>query len=335
MRLSREGKRFCLATLLIAVASFNTGNNLIYLIFGMMLSILIISVAVLTMNLRGLSLRLKQEPHLFAGRPSEIEITLVNSRKVVPAYSVRVHLPARIRGDTYFSHVPTASEDTQTVTVVFKKRGLYRYGDFSLESSFPFIFFSKKASARVAGHVLVYPEMRDIDEHIVLPSGEGSGTAVSRTGRGDEFSTVREFRYGDDWRRVHWKASAKTSKLMVMQYAAEEQKKITVMLDNLMPPDNDAFERSVSFAASLCEKYLERGYFLRLVTCGKLIPFGSGMEHLFKILDLLAVIKPQTTWECPFTEEPEGTSILILNSEESPLSKYAAVSDMVIHAATV
>ena len=118
-------------------------------------------------------------------------------------------------------------------------------------------------------------------------------------------------------------------------FAMPDHRRGDVNTGQVMPPDTDAFERSVSFAASLCEKYLERGFFVRLVTCGKLIPFGSGMAHLYKILDVLALIKPQSTWECPLSEEPEGTSILILNSEKSPLSRYSAQSEMVIHAATI
>ena len=56
MRPTKEGKRFLLATLLIAVAAFNTGNNLIFLILAMMLSMILLSVVILRYNLKGLTL---------------------------------------------------------------------------------------------------------------------------------------------------------------------------------------------------------------------------------------------------------------------------------------
>jgi uncharacterized protein (DUF58 family) len=120
---------------------------------------------------------------------------------------------------------------------------------------------------------------------------------------------------------------------MVMEYAAEEPRKLTIILDNLMPYDSELFEKAVSFAASISDRFLSEGYFVRLLTCGKVVPFGSGREHLFKILDVLAVIDGKDSWDCHVSGEPEGSSILILNSEYSVLTRYMPASDMVIYAA--
>ena len=153
--------------------------------------------------------------------------------------------------------------------------------------------------------------------------------------RGDEFAMIREFRYGDDRRKIHWKASAKTDKLLVMEYAANELKKLTIMLDNMLPQDAEIFESAVSFTASVAERFLREGYFVRLLTCGKVIPFGSGTEHLYKILDLLAVIGRHDSWECPVSEEIDGITFLVVGSGESPLRKFIPQSDMVVHAETL
>jgi hypothetical protein len=65
MKLTREGKRFLLATILLTFAAFNTGNNLIYMILAMMFSIVIISAAALIINMKGLSLAVS----VLRGRP--------------------------------------------------------------------------------------------------------------------------------------------------------------------------------------------------------------------------------------------------------------------------
>jgi uncharacterized protein (DUF58 family) len=332
MKLSREGKRFFLAALLIGIAAFNTGNNLIYLILSMMLSMLLLSVMLLRLNMKALILRVAQNRPIFANSPSSIDVTLSN-RKKLPAYSLRVSMSERNKSTVYFPEIPASSEISDTVPVVYGRRGVYGYRDIFIESSFPFIFFLKRLLCKVDNQIIVYPEIKDIAK--VIPDIAVEGYALP-TGirRGEELSMIREFRYGDDWRRIHWKASARSAKLMVTEYLSEEPRKLTVILDNLMPYDVESFEKAVSLAASVSDRFLKEGFFVRLLTCRKVIPFGSAGEHLFKILDVLALIEGQTSWECPlsFGEEPQGLVMLILASEHSPLNSLMAVSDMVIYA---
>jgi uncharacterized protein (DUF58 family) len=337
MNVSREGKRFILATLLIALAAFNTGNNLIYLISSMMFSILVISVSVLKMNLKGLTLRVSPEYPVFAKVPAVLEVAVTNKKRNLPSYSVKVSLPEALAGESYFPGIPAQSELSQTVRVVYKKRGVYGFGDFYLSSSFPFIFLTQKISSTIREKVIVYPEITEVDASITDLTKEGDALSYSGMRRGEEFSSIREFRYGDDRRNIHWKSSAKTTRLMVREYAAEEPKKLTVILDNLMPPDSRVFENAVSLAASLADRFLREGFYVRLFTCRKVVPFGSGSPHLFKILDILAEIKGQHSWECQLSSEAgtEGLLILILCSEGSPLQRFVSLSDKVIYAAAL
>jgi|WetSurSiteA1Bulk_404760.scaffolds.fasta_scaffold00668_2 uncharacterized protein (DUF58 family) len=332
MTSTREGKRFFLATLLIGFAAFNTGNNLIFLIFSMMLSFLVLSFAVLRVNMHGLKLRISQEQAVYAQRPSDISVTVTNHKKYLHSYSVRVLSPGGKTKGTLFPRVAAASETSRSVPIHFSRRGFFRLGEFFIESTFPFILISRKTACAVEGGILVYPEIIDTDRIFPDLIGKTYESVYGSKRGGDEFSRIREFRYGDDWRRIHWKASAKTEKFMVMEYAEEESKRITIVFDNLKPHNAEAFEKSVSLGTSIAERLLREGFFVRLMTCRKLIPFGSGREHLFKILDLLAQIEGQDSWECPATGAPEGFTILILNSEESPLSKYRSLSDRVFYA---
>jgi uncharacterized protein (DUF58 family) len=332
MKLSREGKRFFLAALLIGLAAFNTGNNLIYLILSMMLSILLLSVLLLRLNVKSLVLRVAQNRPIFVNSPSSVDVTLSN-RKKIPAYSLRVSLSDRSKGTAYFPEITGSSEVSETIPVIYGRRGVYGYGDIFIESSFPFIFFLKRLLCKVDNRIIVYPEIKDVAE--IIPNTAAEAYALpSGIHRGEELSMIREFRYGDDWRRIHWKASAKSAKLMVTEYSTEEPRKLTVILDDLVPYDGGTFEKAVSLAASVSDRFLKEGFFVRLLTCRKVIPFGSGSQHLFKILDVLALIEGQASWECPlsFGEEPQGLVMLILSSEHSRLNSLAAVSDMVIYA---
>lgn len=332
VRPTKEGKRFLLATLLIAVAAANTGNNLIYLILAMMLSILVISIIVLKINLRGLVLSFSVRYPVFANSGTIMKVSLFSRKKMIPSFSVHVNLPEGIAGQCIIPHIPSASLVSQDVNGILRKRGIYRYGDFSISSSFPFILFTKKVKARVEGEIIVYPEIKDIDELIPEITGSGYDRYVTRHGAGDEFMMIREFRYGDSMRRIQWKASAKTGKLMVKDMGMDEPRLLTVILDNIKPLNKESFEKAVSFAASVAYKFIRIGFFVRLLTCKKLIPFGSGQEQLFKILDALALIDEEDTWECPMMHEMQGAGVLILKSEDSSLKKAASMCSMVINA---
>ncbi len=335
MKFSREGKRFFLAGVLITVAALNTGNNLIYLILSMMLSILMLSILILKVNMNGLVLKVSQGPPVFANNPANLDLTVSNKKRIIPSYSIKVLMPEGLKREVYFPMISGLSDILKTVSVVYEKRGIYRYGDFFIESGFPFIFFSDRILCRVDGEVIVYPEIREIDETFLEIANKGFELALPSMGKGDEIFMIREFKYGDDWRRIHWKASAKTAKIMITEYAAEEARKLTVILDNLRPDDIESFEKAVSFTASLADLFLNEGYFVRLLTCKKLIPFGAGREHLFKILDVLAVIQGQDSWEGPMSTEPEESTILVLNSKGSALNRFIPVSALVIYAPTL
>jgi len=335
MKLTREGKRFFIATVLIAFAAFNTANNLIYLVFSMMLSILFLAFVILKWNLKGLILRVSYTQPLFAKHRARINIALSNDKKHIPSYSINVSIPEKTGGTAYFPEVSCLTETEQDIPVLYERRGIYRYGDFFMESSFPFLFFSKRIVSHVEGEVIVYPEIKELDRSITATVNEWYDAAQTRIGRGDEFSMIREFRYGDDRRRIHWKASAKATQLLMKEYAVHEPKKLTIILDNLKPHDEESFEKAVSLAASMTDKFLNEGFFIRLLSCRKMIPFGNSKDHLFKILDILAAIEGQDSWECPISDELEGANIVILGSDGSPLSRFVTDTDMVIYASSL
>src|SRR4030042_3369409 len=100
MKLIREGKRFLIATAIIAVAALNTGNNLIYLILSMMLSILVLSILILRGNMNGLDLGVYQSQPVFANNPAYMNITISNRKRLIPSYSIKVLMPEGIKGGT-------------------------------------------------------------------------------------------------------------------------------------------------------------------------------------------------------------------------------------------
>ena len=83
--------------------------------------------------------------------------------------------------------------------------------------------------------------------------------------------TVREYRRGDDLRRVHWRSSARVGELMVRREEQPWQSRATLFLDNRVRSHRgqgiaSSLEAAVSVAASIAVHLTHRGFAVRLVT---------------------------------------------------------------------
>ena len=279
MRPTREGVRYLLATLLIGFASFNTGNNLIYLIFGLLLSVLAISFVALWLNLKGLDLEIAAGYPVFAGSRSPLRVTVHNSKAWLPSYSLEVGFPAEmlsVDNDVVVPVVAPKATESFECEASFMRRGRDRFGDITVSSGFPFIFFFRKVRAAIEGGAVVFPRLLDV-EISSLESGDAGEGSTLKPGRSEDLLMIREFRNGDDPKHMSWKATAKMGSPMVREHAERLPRTVTIVLDNSAPADTDNFERAVSYAASIAWSYCNEGYRVRLSMCGAQIPFGTGV----------------------------------------------------------
>ncbi len=130
--------------------------------------------------------------------------------------------------------------------------------------------------------------------------GPWSGMVPARTsGPGTEFYSLRGYVPGDDLKRINWKASARTNKLIVNETEAERVTDVMVVLDTdvafLEASEQDLFERSVRAAASVTSLLLRQGNRVGLILQGEergLVPPAFGKKQERRILHMLAAAKP-------------------------------------------
>ncbi|MBI5101741.1 MAG: DUF58 domain-containing protein [Nitrospirae bacterium] len=337
MKTTKEGKRFIVAAFLILVAAFNTGNNLIYLVLSLMFAFLFLSLLILKTNLSGAEVVITAEGPVYAGDETTLDISLINRKKTFPCYSINVS-DREIGMKSYFLFVPASGALSRKAAAVFKKRGFYRGDNVRIVSGYPFILFSKTIAGRSSANILVYPAYYDLNalDHEVREK-EGEGRAVI-SGKGDEMLYMRLFRAGDDFRNIHWKSLAKSSALMVKEYSSNETAKITLFLDNSPAEDRDnfEFEKVISITATLARDYLEKGFFVRMMSGSEVTPYGYGYEHLLVILDRLALIREEEVdAEAISEDEKDGLTICVLRSADKGGTGVVPSCDLVIYADSV
>jgi uncharacterized protein (DUF58 family) len=138
---------------------------------------------------------------------------------------------------------------------------------------------------------------------------------------GDEFYGLREYRVGDDLRRVHWASTARTDQLMIRQPENLLQGRLTVAVD-LRAEVHDAatLEGTLSAAASVAMAGIRNRVHVRVVsTSGVDSGFGASAPHGAAILDLLAAaaMHPGSALTDDLPIGPGATGPLVLITTQS------------------
>jgi len=328
LRFTREGRFLVLLALGIGFAAINTGNNLLYLLLGWICSFIVASGALSETTMRGLAVRRRPPPRVFAGHPFLMEISVENKKPKLASFSIEVEdlIGGRpLDKKCYFLKIPAGKTQRTSYRHTFSRRGLYRFDGFRIATKFPFGLFRKSRDLDAGGEVLVYPRLVAVARP--APRTESSGDArAAHLGRRGDFYGLREWREGDDRRDVHWRSTARTGRLMVREYEDERTRQVVVAVDNALPadvraaigdgldpPEAEALERAISLAASLASAYLEGGWSVALVARGAWVPASAGRPQLARILRELALLATTGDDE-PFAAPlpPRTESILVV-----------------------
>ena len=197
------------------------------------------------------------------------------------------------------------------IDLVPEKRGLYRVASAHLASLFPLGFFRKGNRQTIDREFVVFPRLLPRDGAAIESSAALGSRSSRRTGWGHELHSLRSFRAGDDPRRIHWKQSARTGRMIFMEREAEENKHISIVLDNALAPGEgeigeQRLERRISQAASTALDYLKLSYEVELVTRTIRVPFGSGVRQRRRLLEALALLEPAAPSARPLLDEGEA-----------------------------
>jgi uncharacterized protein (DUF58 family) len=306
---TREGRIIVILSVGIGFAAINTGNNLLYLLLGWLLSFIIASGILSEQTLRNLLVERRPPPRVYANEPFLMEVVIKNGKPKRASYSIEVEdLVGRTPIDKrcYFLKIPEAKSQRTSYRHTFVHRGLYTLTGYRLATKFPFALFRKSRDVDAPLEVLVYPARVAVPRP--PPRAATRGDAIAdRLGRRGEFFGLRERRTGDDRRDIHWKSSARTGRLLVREYEDELARRVVIGVDNALPDavrdsvidgaltpaqqtQVSAVERAISVAASLAGAYLENGWTVELASRGTHVPPGVGRMHEAKISRALALL---------------------------------------------
>ncbi|HEX8709629.1 MAG TPA: DUF58 domain-containing protein, partial [Pyrinomonadaceae bacterium] len=205
------------------------------------------------------------------------------------------------RALAYFMYVPHRAAAEQRVEQLFDRRGHVLITGFELSTRFPFGFFRRRRRLRARDvDIIVYPKPEPLgDELHLLPMNAGRMTS-QRRGAGHDLLALREYQPQDDLRHIDWKATARSRRLIVRQFTAEDERRVTIALDTRRSAGLEEqdfaprFERGVTQAASLVAHFIDERAEVRLVLGDEGGRYGVGPEHLYQCLRRLALATPES-----------------------------------------
>jgi uncharacterized protein (DUF58 family) len=268
LRVTREGRYFLLITVCVGFGAFNTGNNLLYLLFGMFLSLILVSGVMSELSLRHLTVVRRLPPRAQVGRAHLVEIEVYNHKRQVPSYAIEVEdLRAGQPADKrcFFLKISPRSAQVAAYRRTPARRGHDWHVGFRLATRFPFGLFEKSREVDCEGDLVIYPAV----DRVVLPPDDAGdrmgGVLTLGRGTGDETAGVRMMRDGDDPRDIFWRKSAQSDQLVVRERVREVRREVTFVIDSRFrgpkPPEDFTarFERRIREVASRSVAHLKRG----------------------------------------------------------------------------
>ncbi len=278
----------------LGVAAINTGNNLLYLLVSLLLSLIVVSGVLSEQSLRGLRLEADVPDEIYAGAPVLFGAVLANRKGWLTSYSITLELLVR-GGATRFIYLPrleAGRDRLLTWEETLPSRGRQRLAGVRLTTRFPFGLFLKAGRTMLELPVLVFPAVHPIPSE-TLHRLVGAGTsATRRRGRGHDLYNLRTYRAGDDPRHIHWRTSAKVQVLLVREMEAETTEDTRVVLRGTGARDAARLEAALSEAASIAAHLSRTGAGVELAGPGLFVPLGRGPGHARRVLTALALYEP-------------------------------------------
>jgi uncharacterized protein (DUF58 family) len=180
-----------------------------------------------------------------------------------------------------------------------QKRGVLRVGPLQAIVSDPIGLVTRKKIISAEAKAIIYPRPLTLPAEDISGGalfGKGATERSARSGEGLDFHGVRDYKPGDELRRIHWKASARHQRLAVIEFEQSHTSDVAIALDLLQGTEageglHTTLEYGVKIAVSLARRALDSGAMVSLNLQGAIgyhsfLCRGEGDFH--HILEMLA-----------------------------------------------
>jgi uncharacterized protein (DUF58 family) len=292
-----------LVIILLTFFAVVTGWNILYILTYVLFSVLIFSWLWTHISLRQLTFRRSvPKGHVQVGEVFE-ECLVLDNLSVLPKLWVQIAdgstLPGHHAG--YVASMGGRKRAIWRPKSRCRQRGHFQLGPVTAMSNDPFGLFTQRLHLAPASEILVLPQMYQIAQLTIVAGGlPGRGRSSQRAlQRTINATTVREYVIGDSLSRIHWRSSARYSKLMVKEFDLDPAIDAWILLDLHEPVqagegEHSTEEYGVTIAATIAHYLLREDLSVGMVVNGErqeILALDRGDRQIERMLELLAVVR--------------------------------------------
>lgn len=264
----------CLAGAFCLTVATVVGITYLFTMSTALLSLPVASYIIGMVMMRGWKVSRQSRYTATQGDRTAVTVRLSHSRGLLPEdISVRDSLPQFITCDEPDGVTPNEGTDSEVrIWIQPLKRGRYTIGPLEISVWDPLGMFKLRKKIGDTSELIVYPKpvrirLTGLARGIAEASlSTGSDTKSSR----GNFAGVRDYRKGDELRRIHWRTTARTGKLAVVEYEDSSEESIQIAVDLSKGSDFgkgliSSLDTAVGAAAYAVKENLSAGRQVRLV----------------------------------------------------------------------
>jgi len=342
------GSVMLVLVLVVGFSAWNTGNNLLFIVLSVMLAAMTVGFVAGWLALRKLEIRIRFPETIYAQEPFPITLEITNGKRIFPAFSVVAEVRGKERETIenadeirdafpafiakrlleaphtsltldHIAYIAPRGTAERRVSHEFAHRGRFKISDFELSTGFPFGFFRhRRRLAANEADILIFPHRSSEIHAIDLASALGSSEPLRKRGAGDDLLFLRDYEAADDIRRIDWKATARTQRITVREFAADTDARVRIVIGGFMAGENmpslrerlagkvavhPEFEAAISSAAAILADLEAAGVEFSISVGEEDLPLANSRSHLFDCLSALALAEIQRSIEPSWLEK--------------------------------
>jgi uncharacterized protein (DUF58 family) len=308
--LTTRGRSFLAAAVAAGISAFVLGERDLLRVAILLAALPLAAAAYVGLTRYRLSCTRSVEPNRSpVGVPARVMLRLSNlSRLPTGTMLLEDRLPYALgsRPRLVLERLGGQRASTVAYSVRAEVRGKYEIGPLVVRLTDPFGLCELTRSFSAVTHLTVVPGVTALPNVRLAGEYAGSGDSRARSVavHGDDDIATREYRHGDDLRRVHWRSTARMGELMVRREEQPWESRATVVLDTRRAGHRgegptSSFEWAVAAAASVAIHLRQTGYRIRLVTGNGSDVDSTEHDGDGQLLDALAEVDLSTNGGIP------------------------------------
>jgi uncharacterized protein (DUF58 family) len=287
LKITPAGRAYLVVTLGVGVGALNTGNNLLYLALGLLLSLVVVSGVLSERVMQGLRVRRLGTAGAYAGEPFAWRWALSREGGWAFALTLR-EVGGGIQAEGNVVALPPGEETVVRGEASAARRGPVQLTAVEISTPWPFGLFIKSRELDLQDELLVYPR-RVAPGAVQDPGAPGATGDGGRARRGDgagDLAELRELQAGEDARRVHWLKSATAGKWVRALREHEERRSYRLRVPAL---EGEPLDRACEQLAARAARLLELGHEVGLESDAGILRPAGGEAQGRRILRALAL----------------------------------------------